>query len=117
MNNINIIGTFAEYMDSIAAEIKQHTPKNYSVGVRDDSWGTAHAEDGGTPCKVICISEDSGGPRNHFSIAEIEFATLQQYAPEALDVLVAERLAATINSLKGLRDDFSGAINKLEVAL
>ena len=117
MNNINITGTFAEYVDSIAAEIKFHAPRNYSVSVEDHFWGIASEKDGGTPCKVVRISENSNGPRNHFSISKLEFTTLQRYAPDALVKLAAERLAAAIDSLKGLRDEFSEAIKEFEIAI
>ena len=78
MKNINITDTFQEYVNSIAEEIRRLlTSKNYSVRIEDSFWGTATAEEGGTPVKVVFINEDDGGPSVNFSIAELEFLTLQ----------------------------------------
>ena len=89
MENLNITGTFSEYVDSIVAEAQRLFGDCYIITTEDSFWGTATAEDGGTPCKVIYLRKN--GWNTHFSIAELEFITLQCYAPDALVDLAIHR--------------------------
>lgn len=118
MNNINITGTFTEYMDSVVAEIQQLlSDANYSVEVKNSFWGVATAKDGGTFCKVVSIWENDNGPGVCFSIAELEFLTLRRFAPEGLINIATTRLADVINIFKILHDAFGETIDKLRVGV
>ena len=118
MNNIDTIGTFTEYMDSIVVEIRHLlSSQNYLVNVENRFWGTATEKEGGTPVKVIFISEDNDGPNVSFSIARLEFMTLRQYAPKALVDLATTRFSDAIDSLKELHNEFGSMIEKLTVGV
>ena len=114
MKNIKINGTFGEYIESIVSETRKLLSASlYTVEISDGTWGTTSRREGGLMSKVIFLN-GRDAPNCHFSIAELEFMTLQQYAPEALTDLVKTRLTDTIDSVKGLHDAFDVTIKEIK---
>lgn len=73
MQNINISGTFQEYMESVEAEVQRQLGCDYVVELVDvgkQLWST----DSDLKCLTYIIKIfDNEGWRNHFVICEIEF--------------------------------------------
>ncbi len=114
MKNIKVNGTFEQYIDSIVSETRKLLSASlYTVEISDSTWGTASRQEGGLRSSMVFLN-GRDAPNCHFSIAELEFMTLQRYAPQALADLARTRLTDTIDSVKRLHDNFDVTVKEIK---
>ena len=109
MKNINTTGTFKEYVESIAAEIKQLLPE-YTVEVQNTDWSPQ--QDDSIPALAV-VFDIINGCSGNFSIAEFEFEQ-DKHNAIALENLATIRLTDAIWCLKNARDEYDSLIKLLE---
>lgn len=109
MKNINTTGTFREYIESIAAKIKQLLP-GYSIEVQNTDWSPQ--QDGSMPALAV-VFDTVDGCSGNFSIAEFEFEK-NKHNVIALESLATIRLTDAICCLKNARDGYDLLIKLLE---